>query len=151
MQKLIDLNYSWHRAYYKKIKGYYACATEYFETEDGKSKHRTILLHTYLTNSKNKYVDHKNHNTLDNRKDNLRVTNNARNSQHRNGANKNNKTGVRNVHLVTRYGGKQLYLVQLMKNGERYKWEFELNEFEEACKYAENKRQELFGEFAGGG
>lgn len=83
--------------------------------------------------------------------DNLRVTNNARNSQHRNGANQNNKTGVRNVHLVTRYGGKQLYLVQIMRNGERYKWEFDLNQFEEACQFAESKRQELLGEFAGNG
>ena len=70
---------------------------------------------------------------------------------HRKGANSNNKTGVRNVNLVNKYGGKQVYLVQIMKNYRRYVWEFELDQFEEACEFAEKKRKELFGEYAGNG
>jgi len=55
------------------------------------------------------------------------------------------------VHLINKYGGKQAYVVQLMKNGERYAWEFGLNQFKEACKFAEEKRKEIFGKFAGNG
>ena len=47
---------------------------------------------------KGKYVDHMNHNTLDNRKQNLRITNNADNL--RNGEIRvNNKTGVKGVYF----------------------------------------------------
>ena len=88
-------------------------------------------------------------NILDNRKDNLRFTNNPNNSANRKSANSNNKTGVRNVHLINRYGGKQVYLVQIMRKGEKFVWEFGLDEFDEACIFAEMKRQEIFGEYAG--
>lgn len=38
-----------------------------------------------------------------------------------------------------------------MRKGERYKWIFPSNQFEEAVKFAEIKRQELFGDYAGNG
>jgi len=96
-------------------------------------------------------VDHKNQNKLDNRKENLRFIPQYNNLQNRKGANSNSSTGVRNVNLITRYGGKQEYWVQICKNGERFKWEFGLHEFDKACLFAEEKRKELFGEFAGNG
>jgi hypothetical protein len=112
---------------------------------------RTIHLHQFVLGGCD-CVDHINHDTLDNRKDNLRIITRSNNSANRKGANSNNKTtGVRNIHLVTRYGGKQLYLVQIMKKGKRYKWEFGLDEFDEACEFAEIKRKEIFGEYAGNG
>lgn len=113
-----------------------------------------MYLHIEIINpehNKSIYVDHRNHDTLNNTKINLRKTINRKNLSHRNGANNNCKTGVRNVHLVNRYGDKQVYLVQIMKNYQRYCWEFELDQFEEACELAEEKRKELFGEFAGKG
>lgn len=60
---------------------------------------KNIYLHRYIMNCpKGKYVDHKNHNTLDNRKQNLRITNNADNL--RNGEIRvNNKTGVKGVYF----------------------------------------------------
>ena len=84
-------------------------------------------------------------------KENLRVVSNSKNLQHRSGANNNSKTGVRNVNLITKYKGKQEYWVQIMKNGERFKWEFGLDKFDEACIFAEEKRKELFGKYAGNG
>ena len=45
----------------------------------------------------NCYIDHINHNTLDNRLENLRITINNKNSKNRRHKNSNNKTGYRNV------------------------------------------------------
>ena len=63
-------------------------------TSDGK-----IYLHTYITNCpKGYYVDHINHNTLDNRKSNLRIVCNADNL--RNGyIRSNNKSGINGVYF----------------------------------------------------
>jgi hypothetical protein len=91
------------------------------------------------------HVNHKDHNTLNNRKYNLEIVPCSINSQLRDKPNTNGQTGVRNVHLVTRYGGKQEYWVQIMRNGEKFKWEFDLNQFDEACEFARQKRIELFG------
>jgi hypothetical protein len=94
------------------------------------------------------YVDHRDYNPLNNLKNNLRVTSNSKNNQHRKGVNSNSKSGVRNVNYIKQSNE---YWVQLMKNGERYKWVFSVNEFDKACEFAKKKREELFGEFAGTG
>lgn len=93
------------------------------------------------------YVDHINHDTLDNRRVNLRILSGSNNSANRKGANKNSKTGVRNVNWIEK---EHCYKVQIMKNYQSYKWDFPADQFDEACKFAEEKRKELFGEFAGG-
>lgn len=61
-------------------------------------KHTLIELHRFIMNApKGKYVDHINHNTLDNRKCNLRVCSNSDNV--RNGKPRvNNTTGYNGVH-----------------------------------------------------
>jgi hypothetical protein len=92
------------------------------------------------------YVDHISHNVQDTRRCNLRKTTNARNSQNRKGANKNCKTGVRNVHWIKK---ENCYYVQIMKDGVSYKEKFQPSKFKEACEFAKNKRNELFGEYAG--
>lgn len=43
----------------------------------------------------------------------------------------------------------QKVILNNLEKGERYKWIFPLDQFEEACQFAEIKRQEIFGEFAG--
>lgn len=93
-------------------------------------------------------VDHKKHNTLDNREFNLQIVPASKNSSNRNGANKNSKTGIRNVHWIE---SANEYWVQIMRKGERFKWIFKENQFEEACNFAEIKRKELFGKHAGYG
>ena len=111
-----------------------------------KYKYKHWELHRFIMNAqKGQCVDHVDHNTFDNRKSKLLISNDNLNLQNRKGANKNSGTGVRNVHLITKYGVKQEYWVQIMKNGEKFKWEFGLNEFDEACEFARQKRIELFG------
>ena len=145
-------HYRWHLEYYKTAKCYYVRTTIHLGMIDGKNKSKCILLHSMIMGvEKNTIIDHKNHNPLDNRKKNLRIVEASNNSANRKGANSNNKTGVRNVHLINRYGGKQIYMVQIMRKGERFSWEFELNQFDEACIFAEEKRKELFGKYAGNG
>lgn len=59
---------------------------------------KIIFLHRYIMNCpKGMYVDHINHNTLDNRKENLRITTNANNLRNGN-IRKNNTSGVNGVY-----------------------------------------------------
>lgn len=58
-----------------------------------------LTLHRFILGfPAGKDVDHRNHDTRDNRKENLRVTTRSQNQQNRKGLNKNNRTGVRGVH-----------------------------------------------------
>jgi len=138
--------HNWSAGWRKDKDRYYIQFIDYYYDENGVYKGKTILLHKYIMEAYGKYrqVDHEDHDSLNNKKENLRVVVAGNNSANRSGANKNNSTGVRNVCYIR---GK--YLVQIMKSGERYKWEFESDQFEEACKFAEQMRKELFGKYAG--
>lgn len=75
----------------------------------------TVYLHQIIVmNPPKMVVDHVNHNTLDNTRENLRACSYAENSQNRKGATRSNKsTGVRNVYRSS--NGK--FFVQLGING----------------------------------
>lgn len=62
-------------------------------------KYTTLLLHRCIMDAPEGFdVDHINHNTLDNRRCNLRVVTHAENHQNRLGAQKNNKSGILGVY-----------------------------------------------------
>ena len=96
LETLIDLSdfdkinkYSgtWIAKWVKAMNGFYASYSQ-----------KGPLLHRLITNApSNMLVDHINHNTLDNRKANLRICNSSENQLNRAGAQKNSITGIRNV------------------------------------------------------
>lgn len=129
------------------IQNYYIrCTLRDGKKPNGKTKYRMFYLHRYIMDAEEgNYVDHMNHNSLDNTKNNLKVTTDQENVSNRKGANKNSGTGVRNVNYGT---DKAEYWVQFMRKGERYRWVFPLNKFNEACKFAEIKRKEIYGDLS---
>lgn len=110
----------------------------------------TVYLNVFIGNPEgipNTKVDHINHNTLDNRKCNLRLTEQNQNLKNRNSKNTNNQTGYRNVSYIKSCKGLP-YWVQLMINGKNTV----LGKFadvDDAGSYAELMRQRYYGEFAG--
>ena len=92
-------------------------------------------------------VDHQNHNTLDNRKENLRITNVPNNSKNREKRNSNNKSGYRNVCWNS---SRNRWVVQLQVDGKnKILGTFKEEELEQAAIFAEKMRQKYYGEFAG--
>lgn len=90
-------------------------------------------------------VDHINHNTLDNRKENMRITYIANNNRNKNGRNKNNKSGYRNVFWDS---SKSKWSVHLCKDYHNIHVG-DYDDVDEAGKAAEEARQKYYGEFAG--
>jgi hypothetical protein len=125
---------------------YYMRYSKYLGVVNGKPKYQTVYLHRMLFDnltSKDR-IDHINHNTLDNRRENLRVVAHKENVKNRTTKNANNSSGYRNVSIVR---GKPI--VQLQdQNGKNCVWR-DFETVEDAAVFAERKRIELYGEYAG--
>lgn len=124
----------WNVRFDPTIHGYYAKRTKYIGTFDGKKRYKTILMHReimakilkdtneleLLTNflkTPPKYpVDHINHNTLENTRNNLRIVTSRQNTQNKKGKLTSNYPGVcwsdmANKWVVyIRINGKKIYL-----------------------------------------
>lgn len=90
-------------------------------------------------------VDHIDHDTLNNRKYNLRVVERKNNNKHRKSKNKNNKSGYRNVFWNTR---ESKWIVQLQINGKNTRLG-KFDNIDEAGRFAEEMRQKYYKEFKG--
>jgi hypothetical protein len=112
-------------------------AARNYRTARGKS---ILLLHRYLMGvqdaGRSVEVDHRNHNTLDNTRENLRVCTHADNQQNRTGADIDSFTGVRNV-CFHRASGK--YMVTMTLFGKRHYFGL-YSTLEEAAQVAETER-----------
>ena len=103
LKRLIEYNCSWNVVLYKNNNQYYVRRTSYIIDENDpkeRKKPRIIFLHKWLFGieyDKTKLVDHINNDSLDNERSNLRITDTIHNTKNRKGANKNNKSGHRNV------------------------------------------------------
>lgn len=95
LRLLQEYNVSWYASFDKHTKGYYVNGS----TKQPNNKYAVIRLHSLLCGfPAGKKIDHKNHNTLDNRRSNLQTVNNKLNQQNRMYDQKRNKSGIRNVH-----------------------------------------------------
>jgi hypothetical protein len=152
LDKLIKLDYCWHVRYDIHTFTYYVVYTIRDESINTKSKATTVHLHKYILDAdvkNDEYIDHINHDTLDNRKENLRITKNKKNLTHRKGANSNNKSGYRNVCWIEK---EQCYYVQLQIDGVNTRLKkFRKDEMKKAARYAEKMREKYYGEFKGNG
>lgn len=139
LERLIDLKYRWCARYEECIRGYYALCNIY-----PNGIHTVIAMHQFILNYfGGDDIDHKNNDSLDNRKSNLRIISHKDNSKNRKGKNINNTTGYRNVSF---YKGK--YIVQLQVEGKNKL----LGSFDnaiEAGEFSEKMRREYYGEFFG--
>ena len=145
LQRVLDFPYTWFAKYDKDIDNYYACATEHISYDDGKITNKPVYLHQFILNAKGKIVDHKNHDTLDNTKWNIEIVKDRCNSTNRKSRNINNKSGYRNVS----WDGYK-WIVQLQVNGKNaVLGRFDKEKLEEAGKFAEQKRKEIYGDYSG--
>ena len=147
LEKLINFKYTWSPSYNTFTKSFYAHTIVYPKQDSG-IKNYKISLQDFLMNPDNisdVHVDHINHDTLDNRRCNLRVTSRSDNYTNRNGRNSNNKSGYRNVfwnNAISKWS------VRLCKN---YK-QIHIGDFDdvdEAGRVAEEARKKYYGKFAG--
>lgn len=112
--------YRWYAKWDAKSGGYYVWTGVRYADGEGKQQTMTESLHRMVMKAMGRSkVDHQNHNTLDNRRDNLRAVTHAQNMQNLKGARKGSVSGVRGVSWDTAYGkwkvglkvnGRQKYL-----------------------------------------
>jgi len=123
------LKYKWH-VYPSRITNSFYIRTD----SRNNDKHETILLHRLIMNApKNLKVDHINHNTLDNRKCNLRIcthSENQRNQKIRKGL----SSKYKGVHIKK---GETKYTAQIKVNGKQIGLGKYINERDAAIAYNE--------------
>jgi len=132
--------------YYKGVEDYYAKISSYQGWNDEKQRYdyKTLMLHRIILNEKGSAkVDHINHNTLDNRKTNLRSVKQENNLKHRSKKNLNNRSGYRNVSFVG-----EKWVVQLQIEGKNTVLG-KFDNVDDAGVFAEKMRKKHYGEFHG--
>lgn len=143
LDRVINFPYTWYARQSTSNKKWYAMATVY-------NKHTTIQLQMFimdLDGGHKAVADHINHDQLDNRKINLRVTTNGENLQNRKGKNINNVTGYRNVAYIKSIK-KKPYHVQLMVDGKNTTLG-KFSDVDEAGRFAEEMREKYYGKYKG--
>lgn len=126
---------------YEKIKNYYwNVATGYVESESFGNKR--VKLHRYIMNcnDSNLDIDHINHNTIDNRKKNLRIVTRSQNQMNTK-KRRDNTSGVKGVYSS---GNKWIASIQVDK---KRKHLGSFNTFEEAVNARKLAEKEYFGCF----
>lgn len=147
LERVKELNLSWHVKWENHVKSYYCKATRQLGYLKGKSRCESVHLHRVImdANGRTQIPDHISHNTLDNRKRNLVLKHTGENSKNRKGKNSNNKSGYRNVCWIN-----NKWTVQIQINGKNTKLGA-FDDIHEAGKYAEKMREKYYGKNKGKG
>ena len=134
-----ELNqWKWQAHYNPHTKSYYAVRT----TLAKNGKRKQIGMHRIILNApKNMQVDHINHNTLDNRKENLRNVTHSQNQMNRSMMSSFSTTGIKGVFLER---GK--FRVRIRANGKRHHIGY-FDTLEEAKVVCEKATENLHGEY----
>jgi hypothetical protein len=112
LEKLKTIKSTWYAQWNKDTRSFYAPTSV-----PGKPKRNVLLMHRFLTDApKGLDIDHLNHDTLDNRRCNLRITTRSVNQMNRRGANRRSTSGHRGI-FPSRAKGK--FQLQLTINGKR--------------------------------
>ena len=143
LNKIIEFGRSWY-VKPQRLGNYYVYCTIYQKELNP----LTYSLHQLILNiepeNRKLKTDHINYDTLDNRKENLRITSQKDNLKHRKNNNSNNRTGYRNVCLVN-----NKWIIQLQINNENKRLgSFEYNELDKAIIFADEMRKTYYGEFS---
>lgn len=145
LEKFLNHPYAWHLVWEEDIDNYYVKSSVYLGMENGKPKYKLVYLHKFLANiPEENYGDHINHDSLDNRTENIREIANGNNIKNRKSKNSNNTSGYRNVTWMNGW-----WRVQLQIDGKNYIFPEKFSKVDEAGKFAEEMRQKYYGEFAG--
>lgn len=150
LPKLIELNIRWCARYNPNTDSFYAHAQKkIYDPAINKIRKTTVSMAKLFLDadfSKGEVINHKNHkHQLDNRKQNLEVTDIPKNATYRKSKNKNNTSGYRNVTWDKR---KQKWIVQLqVENKNKVLGEFD--NIDEAGAFAAKMREFYYGKFAG--
>jgi hypothetical protein len=95
LEKVMEFKNTWCATFNKNTNSFYVLGSLYSKED----KKKMILLHRFLLDDPNGFlIDHKNNDTLDNRRNNLRFATNSENQQNRKSAQRDNKSGVRGVY-----------------------------------------------------
>lgn len=108
-------------------------------------KHNIALSRVIMNAPKGTYVDHINHDTLDNRKSNLRFCNKSQNNYNQK-LRSDNTTGYKGVHYIKTGNRRKRWGVIIKKN--KYIFLGYYKTKEEAAKIYDKTAKKYFGEFA---
>lgn len=112
-KRLNEIDIRWNAVVWPHSDKIYVQGTYYFQEKI----YKTIVLHRWIVDCpKGLFVDHINHNTLDNTFTNLRITNRSENGYNRKAAQVDSKIKVLNVHKAT--NGKK-FIAQIVFNGKK--------------------------------
>jgi len=134
-----DLNrYKWYARWSRCTKSFYVLRN----MRNGKERKTVIMSRVIMNAPPAKQVDHINHNTLDNRKSNLRLA-----TRHQNQFNTKSQTGLSVYKGVYFHKQTHKWLSQIYKDGVNHYLGLFKNERDAALAYDKAARR-LFGEYA---
>lgn len=142
LERVINFPYTWYAKYNHTNDCYYVYSSPYCpETQ----RCNPLFLHQFIMDANGQTVDHKDNDTFNNHKSNLRISTDSDNSKNRKSKNSNNTSGYRNVCWSK---SDKKWIVQLQIN-KKNKVLGKFDNVHEAGEFAKEMREKYYGEFAG--